>query len=109
MSPLKLYEYLAGGRPVAATDLPPVRAVDPRIVRVGDGESFADGVAEVLDRGPLTDDERLAFIDANSWERRHDRLLAVALGISAVAPSSTAADAIVSGGAGVATKTGSNR
>ena len=27
MSPLKLYEYLAGGRPVAATDLPPVRAV----------------------------------------------------------------------------------
>ena len=37
MSPLKLYEYLAGGRPVTATDLPPVRAVDRRIVLVRDG------------------------------------------------------------------------
>ena len=41
MSPLKLYEYLAGGRPVAATDLPPVQAVHPRIVRVREGDSFA--------------------------------------------------------------------
>ena len=81
MSPLKLYEYVAGGRPVAATDLPPVRAVDPGIVMVPEGRSFADGVAEALDRGPLSDDERLAFIDANSWRRRHDELLAVALDI----------------------------
>ena len=88
MSPLKLYEYLAGGRPVAATDLPPVQTVDPRIVRVREGESFADGVAAALDRGPLSEDERLAFIDANSWQRRHDELLAVSLGISAVAPNS---------------------
>jgi glycosyltransferase involved in cell wall biosynthesis len=79
MSPLKLYEYLAGGRPVAATDLPPVRAVDPRIVRVREGESFADGVADALDRGALTEDERLAFIDANSWQRRHDDLLTLSL------------------------------
>lgn len=82
MSPLKLYEYLAGGRPVAATDLPPVRAVDPRIVTVREGESFADGVAEALARGPLADDERLAFIAANSWPRRHDDLLTLALGAS---------------------------
>jgi glycosyltransferase involved in cell wall biosynthesis len=80
MSPLKLYEYLAGGRPVAATDLPPVRAVDPRIVRVRDGESFADGVAEALERGPLTDADRLAFIEANSWQRRHEDLLRIAVG-----------------------------
>jgi teichuronic acid biosynthesis glycosyltransferase TuaH len=109
MSPLKLYEYLAGGRPVAATDLPPVQAVDPRIVGVRDGESFADGVAEALDRGPLTEDERLEFIDANSWQRRHDELLAVALGISAVGPSSTASDAVVSDWVGVATMTESHR
>src|SRR5688572_27213137 len=55
MSPLKLYEYLAGGRPVAASDLPPVRAVDPRVVCVPEGRSFADGVAEALNRGPLTE------------------------------------------------------
>jgi teichuronic acid biosynthesis glycosyltransferase TuaH len=80
MSPLKLYEYLAGGGPVAATDLPPVRAADPRIVTVPREVSFADGVAEALDRGPLTDEERLRFIDANSWRARHDDLLGVAFG-----------------------------
>ena len=78
MSPLKLYEYLAGGRPVAATDLPPVQTVDRRIVRVREGESFAAGVAAALDQGPMTEDDRLAFIDANSWLRRHNELLDVA-------------------------------
>jgi hypothetical protein len=97
MSPLKLYEYVAGGRPVAATDLAPVRAVDPRIVRVREGESFAAGVADALDRGPLPEDERLAFIDANSWQQRHDDLLTLALDTSAVALNPPNADGIVSG------------
>jgi teichuronic acid biosynthesis glycosyltransferase TuaH len=82
MSPIKLYEYLAGGRPVAASDLPPVRAVDPRIVFVPEGHSFADGVDEALSRGPLSEDDRLAFIDANSWSRRHEQILRVAFGLS---------------------------
>jgi teichuronic acid biosynthesis glycosyltransferase TuaH len=95
MSPLKIYEYLAGGRPVAATDLPPVRAADPRIVRVREGENFSDGVAEALDQGALAEDERLAFIDANSWQRRHDDLLAVALDTSFGPRESHAADGVV--------------
>jgi glycosyltransferase involved in cell wall biosynthesis len=105
MSPLKLYEYLAGGRPVAATDLPPVRAVDPRIVRVPEGESFADGVADALERGPLSGDDRLAFIEANSWQRRHDDLLALAFGTSSVARDLQATDGMVSGRDGVTVKT----
>ena len=36
MSPLKLYEYLAGGSPVAALDLPPIRGVSPRVVIRGE-------------------------------------------------------------------------
>jgi hypothetical protein len=42
-------------------------------------------------------------------QRRHDELLAVSLGISAIAPSSPAADVIVDQEVGVATKTGSYR
>jgi glycosyltransferase involved in cell wall biosynthesis len=80
MSPLKLYEYLAGGRPVVATDLPPVRAVDPRIVRVPEGAGFAAGVDEAIARGPLAEPDRLAFVEAHSWARRHDQILAVAAG-----------------------------
>jgi glycosyltransferase involved in cell wall biosynthesis len=83
MSPLKLYEYLAAGRPVAASDLPPVRTVDPRIVIVSEGQSFADGVDKALSRGPLNEDDRLAFIDANSWSRRHEEILQVAFATSA--------------------------
>jgi teichuronic acid biosynthesis glycosyltransferase TuaH len=83
MSPLKLYEYLAAGRPVAASDLQPVRALDPRIVVVPEGHSFADGVDEALSRGPLSEADRLAFIDANSWSRRHRQILRVAFGLPA--------------------------
>jgi teichuronic acid biosynthesis glycosyltransferase TuaH len=98
MSPLKLYEYLAGGRPVAASDLPPVRAVDPRIVVVPEGHSFADGVADALSRGPLTDDDRLAFIDANSWSRRHEQILRVAFGLSEAKKSRMAGRGLVADG-----------
>jgi len=42
-------------------------------------------------------------------QRRHDELLTVSLGISAIAPNSRAADAIVDQGVGVATKVASYR
>jgi hypothetical protein len=73
------------------------------------GESIADGIADSLDRGSLSEEERLGFIGANSWQGRHDELLAVALGISAVVPNLPAADAIVGDGVGGATETGSDR
>ena len=47
MSPLKLYEYLAAGRPVVASDLPPVRDVDPHVVIPAAGR-FVDGVTHAL-------------------------------------------------------------
>jgi glycosyltransferase involved in cell wall biosynthesis len=81
MSPLKLYEYLAGGRPVAATDLPAVRGVHPSVELVAAGDSFADAVERALSRGPMPEAERIAFIEANSWPRRIEAVLGAALGV----------------------------
>lgn len=80
MSPLKLYEYLAAGRPVAAVDLPPMRDVDPRVVLSPAGADFTDAVARALELGPAPEAERLAFVDRHSWRRRHDEILELALG-----------------------------
>ena len=74
MSPLKLYEYLASGAPVVATDLPPVRDVDPRVRLVGDGD-FPAAVVSGLAAGRCSEEQRLAFVHANSWPRRHEALL----------------------------------
>jgi teichuronic acid biosynthesis glycosyltransferase TuaH len=81
MSPLKLYEYLAGGRPVAATALPPIARVGhPRVALSAEGPAaFADAVTRALAMGPAPAAERLAFLRDNSWRRRHEPLLRLAL------------------------------
>ncbi len=79
MSPLKLYEYLAGGLPVVATNLRPMRRVDSRVTLVDDSAAFPGAVHAALERGRATEDERLTFVQTNSWSARHERLLEVAL------------------------------
>jgi teichuronic acid biosynthesis glycosyltransferase TuaH len=80
MSPLKLYEYLAGGRPVVATDLPSIRGVDEHVELVGDDEDFGAAVARALARRPASEEDRLSFLAANSWQGRHELVLGLALG-----------------------------
>jgi glycosyltransferase involved in cell wall biosynthesis len=79
MSPLKLYEYLAGGRPVAAVDLPPIAAVEGRVALTPPGGEFAPAVARALALGPAPEPERLEFLERNSWTRRFERLIGLAL------------------------------
>ena len=79
MSPLKAYEYLAAGRPVAAVDLPPLREVDDRVVLVGENEDFVEGVRAALALGPASEADRMSFVTANSWARRHERVLDLVL------------------------------
>jgi teichuronic acid biosynthesis glycosyltransferase TuaH len=79
MSPLKLYEYLGGGLPVVASDLGPMRAVDPRVVIVPEGGELAGAVDRALSLGRMPEPERLAFVRKNSWRTRHDTLLDLAL------------------------------
>jgi glycosyltransferase involved in cell wall biosynthesis len=83
MSPLKLYEYLAGGRPVAATDLVPMRGVDDSVQLIAPGQPFENGVAAALERGPMPEAARLAFIRRNSWEDRMTRIFELAGAVTA--------------------------
>jgi glycosyltransferase involved in cell wall biosynthesis len=82
MSPLKVYEYLAAGLPVAATDLEPVRDLGPRVALACPGGDFTGAVRRALALGRAREDERQEFIAANSWARRHETILDFALGAS---------------------------
>lgn len=79
MSPLKLYEYLSGGRPIVATDLPGIRGVHPSVRLAASPSEFVELVEQALGAPPLAEGDRQAFIDANSWKQRHEQLLRVAL------------------------------
>lgn len=84
-SPLKLFEYLAAGRAIVASDLPSIREVvhdrvEALLVPPGDPEALASGIRRVLDDPALAD--RLATAAAElaphySWARRAERLEAL--------------------------------
>lgn len=76
MSPLKLYEYLAGGAPVAALDLAPIRDVSPRVAIRDD---LAEAIGAALGIGRASEGERLEFARANSWRQRQDAIVRMAL------------------------------
>jgi len=80
MSPLKVYEYLAAGCPVVATDLPPVRSISDRVLLSPDVASSDGLVREALELGEWDETARHEFVNANSWRSRHELLLALTQG-----------------------------
>jgi teichuronic acid biosynthesis glycosyltransferase TuaH len=79
MSPLKLYEYLAAGKPVATTDLQPVKGISDRVISAHP-EDFAAAVRAALDQPRQDESDRQEFLRSNSWRARHERTLRVLLG-----------------------------
>jgi hypothetical protein len=75
MSPLKLYEALAGGLPVAAVDLSPMRGIDDRVVLANGERGFADAAMEALRIGRAPEEDRQSFVRANAWPRRHEEII----------------------------------
>jgi glycosyltransferase involved in cell wall biosynthesis len=81
-SPLKLFEYMAAGRAIVASDLPAIRevlhdGVDALLVAPGDAEALASAIRRLADDAGLA--ERLARTAAEaaanySWTRRAGRL-----------------------------------
>ena len=78
MSPLKIYEYLAGGAPVLSIDLAPVRGIDDRVLLTDTTADFGDLLDDALALGAQEEQKRLAFVAANSWRSRHERILETA-------------------------------
>ena len=75
VNPVKLYEYLAAGAPVVATDLPEVRPFVPAVAVGPNAPEFVALVRAAVARGPEAGREaRLALARANSWEERLSRI-----------------------------------
>jgi glycosyltransferase involved in cell wall biosynthesis len=81
--PLKVLEYLAGGRAAVSTGLPVVRWLDTDLIDVADTpDAFADAVDRAIERGrpPNLVAARQAFARRHGWDRRAEEM-AAAIGL----------------------------
>lgn len=81
-NPLKVFEYLATGKPVVATDLDGLEWCDDVIHVAEDRDDFVAGVQQTLDEAShaassQAREERLRRARANGWEARVDALESV--------------------------------
>ncbi len=78
-SPLKVFEYLAAGRPTVCADIPPLKGViDPSLVHFfapGDAPALAEAILEALRHPRKADEHRRALVAHVSWDARMKRIL----------------------------------
>jgi glycosyltransferase involved in cell wall biosynthesis len=85
--PLKVFEYLAAGKPVVATGTPSLTGMEPDVVLSDGPPSVVAAIEAAL--GSTSDADRarrMALASRNTWESRTERLLAL---ISAELESAT--------------------
>lgn len=74
-SPLKLYEYLATGRPIISTPHPEVSLFD-HLVAIYQSEDWVTAIENILKNGTEAGQEmRLSVAREHSWEKRVDGML----------------------------------
>ncbi|MBS4026626.1 MAG: glycosyltransferase [Clostridia bacterium] len=71
VNPVKVYEYLAMGKPIVAIDLPEIVELGPIVSVAKDGEEFHQALLNCLnDNSPSAIDCRKSFARENTWEIR---------------------------------------
>jgi glycosyltransferase involved in cell wall biosynthesis len=91
-SPLKLFEYMASGTPIVASDLPSLREVltdghNALLVEAGNPHAFTEGVRRIKDDpslGARLAAQALADVREYTWEKRAERLTALFAEVRAV-------------------------
>jgi glycosyltransferase involved in cell wall biosynthesis len=74
--PLKLFEYLAAGKPVVATGLPELAGMEPDVVLASGVDGVDAAIDSMLERRSAEDAaRRVELASQNTWESRAERLL----------------------------------
>jgi len=77
LNPIKLWEYLAGGKPIVSTDVAGFRDF-PQFVRIAKGEDeFLNALQEAQHEAPALGEARRAEARKHSWDARVDQILDV--------------------------------
>ena len=76
--PLKLFEYLAAGKPVVASGLPELAGMEPDVTVVAGSDAFRAAIDSAAKTGNGTDvTRRQTIAAANTWDSRTSRLLSL--------------------------------
>jgi hypothetical protein len=73
-NPVKLYEILAGGKPIVSVPIPEAAALAPLVRLAATAEEFEREITAALGEGFAGETERRAFARENTWERRFEVL-----------------------------------
>jgi glycosyltransferase involved in cell wall biosynthesis len=75
MDPIKLYDYLAGGRPIVSTPVAGTSRLGDAIAVAGTPDTFIESVRRALVKPEEGAERRRALAVSNSWDRRAEELL----------------------------------
>ncbi len=70
ISSLKLYEYLACGKPVVSTDVPAAREGGGEVRLAGDPSAFVEAIQQAMSDDAAAAHRRQQLAAANTWEHR---------------------------------------
>jgi glycosyltransferase involved in cell wall biosynthesis len=90
LNPIKLWEYLAAGKPIVSTPVPGFRDYPQHVYLGAEVESFAAGIASALTEDPTRTEARRREAQHHSWDERVDAVVGVMAAVTRSVPQSDA-------------------